>query len=1094
MNNHFRLKQKFSLLLIIISIIISSTPLYQAEEPEMKTTDISNLKFKQEISLPIDTSLMESKFQPIDLRIQFDQSCWANNDTINSVRVAMDDGTDLIELDSQIYDLSKTDDSHIDACSIVFLIPEEATGEEKYFVIYDDQQTEPAGYEDHLRIKDTHYFYEPISGQYMDFDYYQIWEDEYIAYGVCQQGELLGSGMSNAVIKLKSQSTEFKTTNAEQIASFSMSYSIDPAGEHTGTQWAKDVVKNVIVDGNLMIRFQIEGESPNGNIISDNIYTYYYCPGETKKIYVNVNHDVTENIEVKGTQEREGIYASLSTIKARSGTISDMNLGEILPNVHFFSEDETIKKYDIPTDPDADPAEWLLTSTDDEDLGTKAWFCMDDPDSGQVHGLIFDKITGYTDDSYDGIQMKTSVHQHVKLPGLEADTGDIFAIRNAYESGDHSTTLSSDLNISFNVVYIAAQMGGYEIVDSESTLYQELIQYQPINRGNVTIDDTVEQKERYSLTALVHLEPSVPLGSLLSAGLGRNITYLTAELYKNNDLASSGSAQRLQLGDVNIELEGLSFGEKISTVLGIFDMKNSSIFKKVKFPDLEEGTYLVKIYKENPLRGNERKYVGYEIVDVAEDTKTHIYCKSESHVELNIFDQDDNNLKDIQVSIQTEDIVLSDGATDESGFIHLSIPLYTNIPLRLVGEYQGFIVFEKDLSLGIMNKFRAVQDTISFNLHSLKVIVTDTLGLPPAIDPNVLVTSDDMIHPINIQGSFVQPGEFEFEKLFESKYHLKMSFKSFEVDETFDLSKDTTKEIVFPAEFDLDITLFDSYGLPLETATLKLNRENKGPSEKIQNGKATATVPPGTYELTIHMDNEDIASQDISVKGDRSSNIITTVSSGIHTTGSILLLLVGFIGFGFFFWKGKKHRAVHILIAMIILFAILQPWWMINGDSNGVTTQTKTLLYPSHMVTLTSTNSVMGGEVSEVTEDFTMVLQLISYILMLSALFVLLQIFIHKKIPKISLIISVLTVVFLLLSVLLFYVAMSEVTKIGIGGFSGSETLSISIPGQMEKVDVDCSWGASLGVFSTAFALLALLFVILRKRLIPIIRKFIPII
>jgi len=222
--------------------------------------------------IPIDTSLNEAKYQPIDIRIEFENPCWALNETEHSIRIAYDDGLDLIEIESQIYDLYESDENHITSCSIVFLIPIEVNGHEKYFVLYSDVETSSPDYKNHVSILDTHYFYEPISGQIIDFDYYQIIEGDYIIYGICQEGELLGNGMSNAVVKLKPNSTEFETVNAEQIASFSMSYSINPAGsmsysinpagEYTGSHWAIDVKKSVMVNGNLMVRLRIEGVAP----------------------------------------------------------------------------------------------------------------------------------------------------------------------------------------------------------------------------------------------------------------------------------------------------------------------------------------------------------------------------------------------------------------------------------------------------------------------------------------------------------------------------------------------------------------------------------------------------------------------------------------------------------------------------------------------------------------------------------------------------------------------------------------------------------------------------------------------------------------
>ncbi|RLF60169.1 MAG: hypothetical protein DRN27_00385 [Thermoplasmata archaeon] len=1088
-----RFKKKWGIHLLFFCLLISSfTPMIQADD-SMVTTDISQLSFKQELIIPIDTSLEEAKYQPIDMRVQFDSSCYAKNESIHSVRIAFGEGSDLTELESQIYDLSHTDETHIDSCSIVFLIPSEATGSEKYYVLYDSQTVDPPSYQNHFKMKDTHYFYEPISGQTMDFDYYQLIEDDFIIYAIIQSGELLGNGMSNSIIKLLPNSTEFKTKNAEQIASFCMSYSTDPSGTHTGSQWATDIEKTVLVQGNLMIRIQIKGTSPNGNIKTDNIYTYYYNPLPSKRVHVNVDHEVLNTVEIKGNQEREGSYCSLSTIKARSATIEDMNLGEILPNIHIFNEDETIRGYDIPTNPDVSPADWLLSSTDDEDLGSKAWFCMDDPSAGNVHGFIFDKNSGILEGSDDGIQVKTSVNQHVKLPGLEADTGDLYALRNAYENGEHSTTLSDDVHVNFNVEYIAASTGGYEIVDKESTLYQSLIKDRPITRGNQTEpQEPQDEKERYTLTVLVHNAPSFPLGSLLAAGTGRNISYLTAELYRENDLASSGSAQRLQLGDINIDLEGKTFSEKIQTIRSIFDIKNSTFFKSFRFPNLEQGTYLIKIYKENPIIGKERKYIGYAITELTDTAKIHITCKKETSMDVLVFDQNNDGIEKILVSIQQEDIIISEVISDVNGTAHLVLPLDSKSLLTLQGLYQGFSVFNQEVKFGFLDRLRTQKETITIDLYDLDVEVIDTLGLAPAINPNPLVTSDEMVQPQNIQAIQKNPGIYEFTDLFSNTYNLKMSYKSFKIDEIIDLNQDTSTKILFPAEFIVNIELLNSYGLPMDEASFSLIREHLGPRVSIKNGETSVKVPPGTYKLDISSENDVIAAQQVEVKGDKTLTIISNQGSMIHTLITAFLLIFGVGSCIFLMRKQKKRFALHVFLSIIIILSIFQPWWMLTGETDGVNIQTTTLLFPSQIISLTSSADTIGGEISEVPEEFIMILQILIYLLILAAILNLSLVFIFKRFRKITLLIRILTIVCLLLSMVLFYVAMSEVTKVGIGGFSGSDTLPITIPGTADQADVSCSWGPSSGMFLLLIVFLGSIFLLFQKKIFPFIQRYIP--
>jgi len=115
--------KRFLVSVIVVIVFFSSFGSNAFSYEGYVTTDIGNLAFKQEIAVPIDTSLNEAKFQPIDMRIVFDNSCWAQNETKHSVRVGYDDGSGITEIDSQIYNLEYSDNYHISACGLVFLTP-----------------------------------------------------------------------------------------------------------------------------------------------------------------------------------------------------------------------------------------------------------------------------------------------------------------------------------------------------------------------------------------------------------------------------------------------------------------------------------------------------------------------------------------------------------------------------------------------------------------------------------------------------------------------------------------------------------------------------------------------------------------------------------------------------------------------------------------------------------------------------------------------------------------------------------------------------------------------------------------------------------
>ena len=1061
----------------IILVLTASLPIYKT----VGASGVETLPFKQELEIPIDTGREEAKYQPVDLHVEFTHPCWARNETHSSVRVCYDDGTGLNELESQIYDLEFADETHIKSCNLVFLIPGEANGEEKYYVLYDSSETPPANYPDHVSVEDTHYFYEPISGQKMDFDYYKITQDGYVIYGVCQKGVLLGEGVSHTIIKLKPNSTEFESKNADQFASFAMSYAVDGPLQYTGTPRAETVSKNILVDGNLMVRVRIESVSPEDDMKTNGVYTYYYSPSPSvKRIVAHVNHEILKDIKVKGDEERDGTYAGLSTFKSRSATIDDMNVGNILPYLHIYGEDDSIKEYTIPTNPESHQPEWILSTADDIDLGSKAWLCIDDPSTGKIHALVFQSNTGLLEGEEEGIQVKASVKQVVKLPGLEADTGNLYASRNSYEkNGEHNLVIPKGTNVSFDAEFVTFENKGYQAVDKESEMFQSLTKERPLSKGNVSAE---EKKQRFSLTTYVHFAPSFPLGSLLSAAVGKNFSYLYAELYKQGNVVSSGSISKLPLsGNMELNLKNTTLVEKIKTVLGLFDWRNFSFFKKIRFPNLEKGEYLVKIYKENPLFGKERKFIGFGVVDLKENETLHVFCRPEGSLEYNILDQNGRGIKGVKTFLIYNDVTVAEGLTDDNGSVVVKVPCSPFHPYTLRVLYTGFLVDEKEVRIRLKHHFKPLMEASSLSLYKLVLRVKDSWGLTPAVDLNPLLKSSKMFEPTSISAEKKSYGEYLFKGLYPSEYTVNLGYKSFVIKRNVTVNEDEVLEIVFPAEFNVDFELMNSYGLSLGDGKVILSRDGKNIEGETQNGEATFSVPPGLYNLKVVSDGKEVAKQTVDVKGNKGISIVTSKESIVHETVFYIGVILAAAAILFILWKRKLGIGVKLLTLAFILVAMVSPWWILTGDNGTVETTTKTLLYPSEMVTLTSSSSVSGGEVAAVPDVFTTVLGLLLLLLIVASTLILLTLFLQNR-RRFSTISSVVAIALLIVTVVLFFYAMSQVTNIGVGSFSGNGDLDVTLPGEEGTVVLSCSWGPGVGFYLSIAAVLSLICLQLYKR------------
>jgi hypothetical protein len=1045
-------------------------------------TDIENLEFKQEINIPISTSLPEAKYQPVDINIEFINPCWAKDEKTHSVRVGYDDGSGLTEIESQIYNLEHSDDNHITSCSLVFLIPEASNGKEKYYVLYDESETKPSEYKDHVVIEDTHYFYEPISGQKIDFDYYKLTDDGYVIYAVIQRGELLGNPVSQSVGKFKPGTTEVETYNLDQLGSFDMRYGVYGEPGYVGTSCATEVSKSVIVDGNLMARMRIEGVSPKGDIKTDNIYTYYYCPGEIKRIIVNAYHTVIETINIEDPEAYDGSYAAVTSIKSRSATIEKMNVGEILPAIVFYDENDNIEKYDVPMNPESQKKEYVLSTNDDADLGKKAWVCLNDPSVGKAHGLILESAMGINEKE-DGVQIKAFAKQNVKLPGLEADTASLFLQRNTYEKGGkQNTIIPQGFTATYNIELITVEKEEYQRIDKESELFQLLIKQTPMQRENVSKNEK-ERGERFSLTTYVHFAPSVPLGSLLSAAVGKNFSYIYAELYKEQSFKSSGTVSRLPLGSMELDLNGKKLMQIIKTVVGLFDWKNASLFKKIKFPDLEPGIYLVKIFRENPLFAKERQYIGFAAVEINKDTKKHIYCRSQGKIEFLINNQNNKGVENIKFSLCSNNISIAETISDDNGSGVLKAPCYPTKPYTLKVFYQGFLVEEKNVKIGFIQRIKPLKEKFSIKLYKLNLKLKDIWGFVPAVEVNPTLTSKEMVIPININAKKKDNGEYSFSNLYPANYVLRMGYKSFISNNDVKIDNDQSLELSFPAEYKIDFNVMNSYGDSFSNGEITVTRSSKSLRGEInKDGTAVFSVPPGEYKIKIYSDQKEIAKQKTDIKGDKKINIVTSKDSFFHNMIMYIGVILAVFSIIYMFWKKKIYVGVKILIIALLIIAFVSPWWVLNGSNESVSTITKTFLMPAKIVSLTESSSLLGGGVSQVPDQVTMVLSLLSILLAITSLIMFVSILTKNKFRKTTIVLSILSFLILVVILSVFFYAMSQITEIGVGSFSGSGDIKTTLIGSTDVINIPCSWGPGLGFYLSITAAIFLVIVSFLKK------------
>lgn len=454
----------------------------------------------------------EMKFQPVDVHINFENTCYAVNEKKHSIKLLYNGK----EVESQIYNLEFKGKNEVSSCNIVFLYQ----GKGEYIVRY-GKKVEDVNYEDHVEVEDKYYYTEPISGYFAKLNYYEVREDGKSIMGICQEGSVLGIEMSNKIIKVRENKEKFEMKNWEQIVSFALFL-----GEDVGSD-EKILKKSIIEDGNLMVRVLIESSSNNKNLKTKAIYTYYYSPTDEKRLFVKLEHETYENLQGSST------YAYIMSVKARSRTIEELNMGEIFPYIHLNGENG-IEEYKIETNPENKNYKWIISAEDDVSLGHPAWVSSDDKD--RTYSLIF---------SENNLDIRCAVKEEVGVPGLEIDGGGVSIGKNEGEMR--------------GVVYngtVEFFYGKYSNIETEVNAFTFFKKF----RNFIYYEAEEKEMEKYKLSVVVHLRNSFPFSSYLSAFFGIRLPHVEAEVW-NKEIVAKGTLN----------------------------------FRKISF-EIPEGKYVIKIY------------------------------------------------------------------------------------------------------------------------------------------------------------------------------------------------------------------------------------------------------------------------------------------------------------------------------------------------------------------------------------------------------------------------------------------------------------------------------------------------------------------
>ena len=1019
-------------LILLFTSVVTSSPSNDEDTIPFWNSDWS---YRQEIQLPISTNNSHAKYQPIDLQITFDHSCWTKNENETSVRVCCWDGNQWHELDSQIYNLVETQTNNLEKCNLVFLVPEIADGKEKYYIYYDDSEKSSPNYRDHISIEDSYYFSTPISDVTAEAKYYGIIEDGYCIYGVGQEGTLLDRSFSNIIVKQKTHLKEFDLLNADQIVSFAFSYYY---GNDEGDESSSDqsfVYKDVFVDGNLMVEFGIISESNKKDIRTIVIYKYYYSPLEEKRICARVKHEISEEATVKGKENIDGRYGVMISFKSRNPVINKMNFGYIYPYLWLYGENEKIEEYQMNPDPDTKNREWILSFEDDADLGKEAWMAYGDDETGKTNSIIFssntDIVTSGTNER-DGIQLKIAEKEYFNFLGTEIDYASINFGRNSYEKGQsHDLIIPEDFIVEFDAELFTTEEGGYSAVQKEARIYQELVTHrQPLD------DSSFEQEQKkYGLEVITHFGGTRFSYPWLAARTERCFPVMRIELFQDGNLVSSGVANR-----------------------SFFLRGRAHLF----FPEIVGGDYLIKVYWK--LDNSTQFFRGAKTITLNEDSKVHVFCTWEREIQLCFSDQNGQVIDGIHtVLLNEDDVIYDENTTNNDGEVILKAPYNPRDPYILKAYYRDILVYTGE----IKNILRDVIVDFDIDLYDLTVEVKDKLNLPPGVQISPMLLCCEIDSTLQITSEEIEPGIFFFEDIPAGDYKLQIIYAGFVDEKRLNVPDDGNLiSMGFSANFDVTVDIFDLQGNSLTYKEVYFEIERAG-KQVFDSDEPSFSLPPGSYTIRAYADGEFVGSKDVELTNNKNVNLVTTVQS-ITPTLIVVSALV-FIGILVVLTLMKRLDVasfLKLLAIVLIIIALVQPWWILSGSSITPIAERNTQMFvvPQVMIESTSYHGETMFDVAEMPELFVDLLGKI--MLVAYAVCIMLGVsFLLKKLRKkgYSLLSDVISIILLIAIISMFYVGTSKLCEVSIGDVQGDDVIGISVG--HETINMQSSWGFSAGFY-----------------------------
>jgi hypothetical protein len=268
--------------------------------------------------------------------------------------------------------------------------------------------------------------------------------------------------------------------------------------------------------------------------------------------------------------------------------------------------------------------------------------------------------------------------------------------------------------------------------------------------------------------------------------------------------------------------------------------------------------------------------------------------------------------------------------------------------------------------------------------------------------------------------------------------------------------------------------MLDARGYGKENLRIELSRDGINKTYFNNDANLLISLPPGLYSVDVFNEDRLICSRKLNVLGDRSFDLITSEEPIFPYFFTLIIVITTLIFSTYLYIKNIKKYYLKILPIMLSSISIFLPWWILNGKTGLIETSTKMFLIPLKLITITSTDQVIGGELAFLPELFLFVNSMIPLITIVGILLIVCSIIFEKYYVNLNLIFLFSSIVFLILSLIIFTYSMSQLTEVGIGSFIGQGLIDVKIPGEEIESSILCNWGPSIGYLLYLISIIAL--------------------